>query len=285
MSQDFIEEPYKEGVTLRFGVRKRLFSVNSPFQKVEIVETTHHGKMLFNDGCAMLSERDEAIYHEMMAHVPLCVHPNPRRVLIIGGGDGGTAREVLRHESVTECVMVEIDGAVVESCSKYIPQTAAVFSNPKLKVEIADGVEYLAKRPGEFDVILVDSTDPVGPAQPLFGTGFYENVRRSLSADGIVVAQGETPFYDPRAQASLLRILGQCFPVAMPYNFTNMTYPGGLWSFMFASRGLHPLKNFSGSRFSSIKGDFFYYNSNVHQAAFQLPSFMKKNLDGLIKGG
>lgn len=285
MSQDYIEEPYKEGVALRFGLKKRLFSATSEFQKIEIVETTHHGKMLFNDGCAMLSERDEMIYHEMMAHVPLGVHPDPKRVLIIGGGDGGTAREVLRHESVTECVMVEIDGAVVEGCSKFIPQTASVFSNPRLKLEIADGVEYVKRKPERFDVILIDSTDPVGPAQPLFGIEFYENVRDCLAADGVVVAQGETPFYEPRAQASLLGILGRCFPVAMPYNFTNMTYPGGLWSFMFASRGLHPVKDRSPSRLSGLEDDLFYYNSSVHSAAFALPGFMRKNLSALIKEG
>ncbi len=285
MSQDFIDETFKEGVTLRFGVKKRLFLKQSKFQKVEIVESTHHGRMLFNDDCAMLSERDEMIYHEMMAHVPLFLHPNPSRVLIIGGGDGGTAREVLRHDSVKECVMVEIDESVVSGCAEFIPQTAAVFSNPRLNVQIADGVDYVKKSKTEFDVVLVDSTDPVGPAQPLFGLKFYQNIRKLLSPNGIVVAQGETPFYEAKAQSSLLGVLSQCFPIAMPYNFTNMTYPGGLWSFLFASRAIHPLRELNEARLTGKISEFFYYNAQVHKAAFALPNFQRKNLSGLIKEG
>jgi spermidine synthase len=281
--EKFIEENHREGVALRFGLVRRLFSQMSPFQKVEIVETTHHGRMLLNDGAVMVSERDEAIYHEMMAHVPLFVHPDPRRVLIIGGGDGGTAREVLRHPSVEKCVMVEIDGAVVEGCRKFIPQTAKALDDARLRLEIGDGVAFVKDSAEKFDVVLVDSTDPVGPAQPLFGGEFYENVRRRLNADGIVVAQGETPFYESDAQAALMKILGEKFPVVMPYNFTNMTYPGGLWSFIFASQGLHPVRNFVPERAAGLKLEYFYYNAAIHRAAFSLPSFQNRRLAGLIK--
>jgi spermidine synthase len=283
MSQDFIEESYKEGVTLRFGLRRRLFSVQSPFQKVEIVETTHHGKMLLNDGAVMVTERDEAIYHEMIAHVPLFLHSCPERVLIIGGGDGGTARECLRHPSIRECVMVEIDAAVVEGCRAHIQQTASALGNPRLTLRIEDGVKFIAEGDDTFDVILVDSTDPVGPAQPLFGGEFYKNVLRRLSKNGILVAQGETPFYEPEAQTSLMTILGQNFPLVMPYNFTNMTYPGGLWSFLFASRGIHPVRDFDSGRLTKARLDFHYYNAQIHPAAFALPSFMRRRLAGIIK--
>lgn len=283
MESQFIEEAYKEGFTVRFAVKKRLFSEQSAFQKVEIVETTHHGKMLFNDGAAMVSERDEAIYHEMIAHVPLLVHPSPKKVLVIGGGDGGTAREVLRHRSVEECVMVEIDASVVEGSREFIPKTSKVFSDPRLRLTIGDGVAFVKDTSEKFDVILVDSTDPVGPAQPLFGPEFYGNVFRCLNAEGIVVAQGETPFYEPEAQRSLVGIMGKFFNVVRPYNFTNMTYPGGLWSFIFASKGLDPIQN---ARMGAERalGDFYYYNAEVHQAAFALPAFMKNNLSGLLKG-
>lgn len=285
MAKDFIEESYKEGFQVRFDVKERLFATQSEFQKVEIVTSTHHGRMLFNDGAAMVSERDEAIYHEMIAHVPLTVHPNPKRVLVIGGGDGGTAREVLRHKSVDECVMVEIDSAVVEGCRKYIPQTSQVFDNPRLNLIIGDGIKYVAEAKEPFDVILVDSTDPVGPAQPLFGRDFYRELQRLLSSDGIVVAQGETPFYENSAQASMLKIMGEFFSVVKPYNFTNMTYPGGLWSFLFASRGLHPLANYQSQRWIAQKLKCFYYSPDIHQASFALPQFMHDSLGHLFKEG
>ncbi|MGE0763629.1 MAG: polyamine aminopropyltransferase [Bdellovibrionales bacterium] len=276
-----IEEKYKEGLTMSFEVKKRLFSRQSEFQKVEIVESTHHGRMLFNDGCVMLSERDEAIYHEMIAHVPLFVHPNPKRVLVIGGGDGGTAREVLRHKNVEECVMVEIDGAVVEGCRQFIPRTSSVFSNPRLKLIIGDGVRFMAEDRSQFDVILIDSTDPVGPAAPLFGSEFYSNVIQRLAPQGIVVAQGETPFYEAETQHALLKILAPFFKVVKPYNFTNMTYPGGLWSFFYASMSLHPLNDFKPEKLGAV--DFFYYNADLHRAAFALPSFMRQKLKDVIK--
>jgi len=281
----FIEEAYKEGVTLRFAVKEKLFNQQSEFQKVEIVESTHHGRMLFNDDCAMLSERDEAIYHEMIAHVPLFLHPNPKRVLVIGGGDGGTAREVLRHPNVEKCVMVEIDSVVVEGCRQFIPSTAKVFSNPRLELIIGDGVQFMQEDQSKFDVILVDSTDPVGFAQPLFGPEFYGNVLKRLNQNGIVVAQGETPFYEPESQQALLKILGQFFKVVKPYNFTNMTYPGGLWSFFYASNKIHPIKDFKSANVIASKLDFFYYNESIHSAAFSLPSFMKQKLYSVIKEG
>ncbi len=282
MDNQYIEEAYKEGFTVRFAVKKRLFSEQSEFQKVEIVESTHHGKMLFNDGAAMVSERDEAIYHEMIAHVPLLVHPNPQKVLVIGGGDGGTAREVLRHDSVKECVMVEIDSSVVEGSREFIPKTSCVFTNPRLRLTIGDGVAFMAETKEKFDVILVDSTDPVGPAQPLFGPEFYGNVFRCLNDNGIVVAQGETPFYEPEAQRSLVGIMGKFFAVVRPYNFTNMTYPGGLWSFIFASKGLDPIRDVRVGAEQKL-GDFFYYNPDIHRASFSLPTFMRKNLSGLLR--
>lgn len=277
---EFIEEKFREGVSLRFDIKQRLFKSQSDFQLVEIVDSTHHGKMLFNDGCAMISERDEAIYHEMMAHVPMLCHSDPRNVLIIGGGDGGTAREVLRHSSVEKCVMVEIDSDVVEGCRRHIPLTSSSFENPKLELIIGDGLEYVAQKSNwdKFDVILVDSTDPVGPAQPLFGRDFYKNIFACLRQDGIVVAQGESPFYQADAQLSLLKIIGEFAKIRRPYNFTNMTYPGGLWSFIYASRDRNPLS------FRKLQlQPMFYYNEAIHQAAFSLPSFQERTLREYIQ--
>ncbi|MCB0411391.1 MAG: polyamine aminopropyltransferase, partial [Bdellovibrionales bacterium] len=197
---DWVGEVSPKGYALLYRMKKHLYSKKSDFQQIDVVETDLLGKMLLNDSLVMVTEKDESIYHEMMAHVPVNLHPNPQRVLIIGGGDGGTAREVLRHKEVDECVMVEIDEVVVEACREHIPQTGAIFEHPKLNLLIADGVEYAKNAKEPFDVILVDSTDPIGPATPLFGPEFYGNLHRLLKDDGILVAQGETPVYEQPMQ-------------------------------------------------------------------------------------
>lgn len=275
-----IEENYKEGLSFRLGLKQKLFSGKSDFQMVEIFDSTHHGKVLLNDGAFMLSERDERIYHEMMAHVPIAVNPNAKRVLIVGGGDGGTAREVLRHPHVEEVVMVEIDALVVEACRKFIPQTAGALNDKRLELVIDDGVEYMKNSNKTFDIIMIDSTDPNGAATPLFGPKFYADVAKRLSPEGIVIAQGESVFYESEMQAKLLSIANPLFQYTTMFNFTNMTYPGGLWSFMWASRTLHPGKDFKGI---SSELEMFYYNEAVHRAAFCLPEFQAKNLKPWIK--
>lgn len=285
-SELWIEEKFEDYLGLRFKVEKTLFSGKSEFQSVDVVETRGHGKLLLNDGLVMVTERDEFVYHDMITHVPLFIHPNPKRVLIIGGGDGGTAREVIRHTGVEKCVMVEIDEMVVNACKEHIPQTAACLSDPKIELIIGDGVQYMeeaAVSDEKFDVILVDSTDPIGPAQPLFGHKFYENIYKSLSDDGIVVSQGESPFYQTTMQNKLVEILHDTFPVVSIYNFSNLTYPGGLWSFTYGSKKYHPLNDFNASRVTDSGLDFEYYNKEIHSGAFAIPNFMKKRLTKWLK--
>ncbi len=276
---EWIEEIYKEGLSFRLQLKRKLFSAQSEFQKVEVFESTNHGRVLLNDGCFMLSERDERIYHEMMAHVPLSVHPDAKSVLIVGGGDGGTAREVLRHKSVERCVLVEIDAMVVEACRKFIPSTASVFDNPRLELRIEDGVTYMKNARATFDLILIDSTDPSGVAQPLFGPDFYDDVVARLAPGGIVIAQGESVFYEAEMQSMLSQIASARFKFTSPYNFTNMTYPGGLWSFLWGSHTLHPLRDLR-----PLKDmEMFFYNESVHRSAFCLPQFQAAALKPWIK--
>lgn len=285
-SELWIEEKLEDFLGLRIRVEKTLFSGKSPFQSVDVVETRGHGKMLLNDGLIMVTERDEFSYHDMITHVPLFVHPNPKNVLVIGGGDGGTAREVIRHPSVEKCTMVEIDEMVVNACKEFIPQTSSKLSDPKVNLIIGDGVKFVedAVKSGEkYDVILVDSTDPIGPAQPLFGHEFYENIFKALSDDGIVVSQGESPFYQVKMQNKLVEILHDTFPLVSIYNFSNLTYPGGLWSFTFGSKKYHPLKDFNSERVQQSGMEFEYYNSEVHRGAFALPEFMRKRLASWLK--
>ena len=278
----WVEEKH-ENFSLKFKVNKVLFSGKSEFQTVDVVETEQLGNMLLNDGLIMCTEKDEFIYHDMIAHVPLFVHPNPKKVLVIGGGDGGTAREVLRHPSVEKCVMVEIDKMVVDASIAHLPITACAFENPKLELHIDDGLKFVKNTKEKFEVILVDSTDPIGPAQPLFGKDFYQDIYNCLSDDGIVVSQGESPFYEVPMQKKLMGIIHEIFPKSLIYNFSNLTYPGGLWSFTFGSKKYHPIQDFNADKVKSFAGEFKYYNEQIHSGAFFLPSFMKKELQGLIK--
>lgn len=278
----WVEEKFQDFLGLKFKVEKVLFSGKSEFQTVDVVETKGHGKMLLNDGLIMVTERDEFAYHDMITHVPLFVHPAPKNVLVIGGGDGGTAREVLRHSGVEKCTMVEIDAMVVEACRQYIPQTSKDLDHEKMQLIIGDGVEFVKQTQEKFDVIIVDSTDPIGPAQPLFGEAFYQDVFNCLTDDGIVVAQGESSWYAMDIQQSLLKVLNAVFPQSYLYSFSNLTYPGGLWSFTFASKKYHPVNDFDEQRVVASGLDFQYYNQALHSASFALPSFVKKGLSGLI---
>ena len=234
----------------------------------------------------MLSERDEFVYHEMIAHVPLFVHPGAERVLVIGGGDGGTVREVLRHPGVRHCRLVEIDGMVVEACRKFIPQTAAALDDPRVEVTIGDGVEFVARTDERYDLVMVDSTDPVGPAKPLFGAEFYGNVARVLREGGMVVSQAESPFFDLDQQRSMLEILKRSFRRVRIYNYANITYPGGSGRSPSAPGAISVRwRDFDPARVAASGLEFRYYSPEVHRAAFVLPSFQREGLASLTPFG
>lgn len=280
---NFVEEKHDD-FSYRYKITERLYSDKSEFQEIEVYNTTGFGKMLLNDGYVMVTDRDEFVYHDMIAHVPLFVHPNPKNVLVVGGGDGGTAREVLRHSSVESCVMVEIDPLVIEACREHIPQTSSVFNHEKLELLVQDGVKYVKTTDKKFDVVLVDSTEPFGPAAELFNKSFYDDVFRVLTDDGIVVSQGESCFYDLHRQKSLMGIISQVFPLTTIYNYHNLTYPGGLWSFTFASKGLNPIKDFDTTRVLNSGLEFQYYNPDMHKGSFALPTFQRNEIKEFIKG-
>ena len=278
----WIAEEHQGNVKLSFKVKQTLFSGRSPFQQVDIVETLGHGNLLLNDGVVMLCERDEFVYHEMIAHVPLFVHPAPRRVLIIGGGDGGTAREVLRHPAVEHAVMVEIDEMVVAACRAHLPTVSCALDDPRLELRIEDGIRYVAETGQRFDVVIVDSTDPVGPAAPLFDQAFYRNVVDILTENGVLVTQAESAYYDPDLQRPMLANQRSFFARLHLYLYSNLTYPGGLWSFGFASKGLCPIRDFDPRRVDKAGLEMRYYNPGIHTASFMLPGFVQKNLGDIL---
>lgn len=284
MKSDLWVEEKHPNIGLRYKVKDVLFSGQSEFQAVDVVDTFELGRMLLNDGLVMVTEKDEFIYHDMITHIPMFAHPNPKKVLVIGGGDGGTAREVLRHQSVEKCVMVEIDEMVVNASREFIPITSCELDNPKLELIIGDGVKYAKETSEKFDVILVDSTDPIGPAQPLFGSEFYNDLATCLNDQGVIVSQGESPFYEQTMQGKLMSILHDIFPVVSIYNFSNLTYPGGLWSFTYASKGTHPFKGVELSKVQSSNLKFKYYNYELQRSAFMIPEFQKENIAKYFKG-
>lgn len=259
----------------------KLYDVQSDYQRVEVYNTQAYGNMLTLDGMVMTTEVDEYVYHEMISHVPLLTHPNPKRVLIIGGGDGGTAREVLKHEGLEEVVMVEIDDKVIEASKLHLPTIAQALNHPKLNLIVDDGIKYVnAAADGSFDLVIVDSTDPVGPAEGLFTVDFYKEVYRILSDDGIMITQSESPRFNSKVFKEIYQtyrgIFGQdkvhCYLAYIP------TYPTGMWSFSYSSKGsAKPLSQKSMEEIERFvkTAKLKYYNAPLHSAAFALPNFVK----------
>jgi spermidine synthase len=224
----------------------------------------------------MTSETDEFVYHELIAHVPMLVHPQPRRVLVIGGGDGGTVRELVKHPEVEEVVLCEIDGMVIEACQRYLPTIASQLTHAKVQVCVGDGVAYMAEEARDFDVIIVDSTDPVGPGEGLFTEAFYRNAYQALTEAGILVAQTESPFAAPDVIQKVYPMYRRIFPQVAMYTGVIPTYPGGLWTWAFCSRQYGPaLPLHHHHRAQAIAQTCRYYNPAIHHAAFCLPNFVQ----------
>ncbi|WP_430742524.1 spermidine synthase [Bacillus atrophaeus] len=257
------------GITMR--VNKTLHTEQTEFQHLEMVETEEFGNMLYLDGMVMTSEKDEFVYHEMVAHVPLFTHPNPENVLVVGGGDGGVIREILKHPSVKKATLVDIDGKVIEYSKKFLPSIAGKLVDPRVDVQVDDGFMHIAKSENEYDVIMVDSTEPVGPAVNLFSKGFYAGIAKALKEDGIFVAQTDNPWFTPELITNVQRDVKEIFPITKLYLANIPTYPSGLWTFTIGSKKHDPLA-VEESRFFDI--DTKYYTKEIHKAAFVLPKFV-----------
>lgn len=237
-----------------------------------MAETAEWGNMLFLDGMVMTSEKDEFVYHEMVAHVPLFTHPNPENVLVVGGGDGGVIREILKHPSVKKATLVDIDGKVIEYSKKFLPSIASGLEDARVEVIVGDGFMHIAESENEFDVIMVDSTEPVGPAVNLFSKGFYAGISKALKEDGIFVAQSDNPWFTPDLIKQVQSDVREIFPITKLYLANIPTYPSGLWSFTIGSKKYNPLE-VPAERFHDIETK--YYTPELHNAAFVLPKFVK----------
>ncbi len=272
MSLWFTEKQTRD-LSLSCYVHDVFINKKSDFQQITVLDTGAFGRMLVLDGYIQTSEKDEFIYHEMIVHVPLVTHPYPRRVLIIGGGDGGTAREVLKHKEVEKVTMVEIDREVIEVSKRYLPSISCALSDSRLEVLCEDGLKYLPGKEGMFDVIIVDSTEPIGPSAVLFGKEFYKLALQALTEEGILVAQTESPFYNGDLIASSYSILSDLFPVLGFYLAPVPSYPGGLWSFTMGSRKHCPHDITTKERARKVN-NCRYYSPDIHHSAFILPPFV-----------
>lgn len=272
----WLTEKHSEDIALSYRVKRTIFSAVSSFQHIDVVENPQYGRMLLLDGIVMFAEANEFVYSEMISHVPLFVHPRPRKVLIIGGGDGGTAREVLRHPDVERVDLVEIDRMVVETALEHFPDIAGALKDPKVNLEFTDGYDFLEKTEGRWDVVIVDSTDPIGPGRRLFETEFYRNLLRRLEVDGIMVAQCESPFFHPDLIRRVMGDLRSLFSTAHLYCAFVPVYQGGMWAFAFASNAYDPEKHFRTDKYNTLRLPLRYYNDRVHHAAFCLPTFARE---------
>src|SRR5690625_5057465 len=277
-------EFYNKNTGLTIGVEKLLFSRQSEYQLVEVYETDTWGNLLTIDGMVMLSERDEFVYHEMLAHVAMFSHPAPKRVLIIGGGDGGTAREVLKHPSVTRVDMVEIDKTVVDASKQFFPGVGA-FDDSRLQVIYEDGIQFVKAVKEPYDILIIDGSDPVGPAEVLFSQEFYKACKSALTKDGILTTQTETPWvesYHP-AMRKVFGALSELFPISAMYLSSIPLYPAGLWSMGYASNSPDPLSEDIQTRHQVEEKEILqglkYYNQDVHRAAFAIPNFVRKIIE------
>ncbi len=283
--QLWFTEKHTKDVKFSIRVDKQLYSKQSEFQRIDIFDSPEFGRFLTLDGYMMLTEKDEFIYHEMIVHVPMAVHPNVKKVLVIGAGDGGVVRELTRYETIEHIDLVEIDELVVEVCKEYLPQTACSFTDPRVHITYQDGLKFVRRKHNEYDLIIVDSTDPFGPGEGLFTKEFYGNCYKALTLDGIMVNQHESPFYQEDAiamQRAHKRII-ESFPISMVYQAHIPTYPSGHWLFGFASKKYHPLNDQDVARWKSLGIKTKYYNSQLHKGAFALPNYVEELLEDVEK--
>lgn len=274
-------EYHTKNVKMSIKVDKQLYAAKSEYQRIDVFESPEFGRFLTLDGYMMMTEKDEFIYHEMIVHVPMAVHPDVKKVLIIGAGDGGVLRELSRYPEILEIDVVEIDEMVVGTAKEYLPFTAVGFDDKRVNLFFQDGLKFIRRHEDEYDLIIVDSTDPFGPGEGLFTKEFYGNCYKALKKDGIMVNQHESPFYKEDADAcrrAHKRIV-ESFSISRVYQAHIPTYPSGHWLFGFASKKYHPLKDLDAKRWKERGIRTRYYNTNLHKGSFYLPNYVEEMLE------
>ncbi|MHB1452811.1 MAG: polyamine aminopropyltransferase [Saccharofermentanales bacterium] len=275
-------EQHTPNVRFSIKVTDMLYTGHSGIQQIDVFDSKEFGRFLTLDGLMMLTEKDEFIYHEMMVHIPMAVKSDARNVLVIGAGDGGTVRELSRYPGIVNIDMVEIDEEVVKVCRRYLTQTACGLDDSRLTIYFEDGLRFVRNKVEEYDIILVDSTDPFGPGEGLFTREFYGNCHKALKPDGILVNQHESPYYDYYAN-SMRRAhqrIEEYFPICRVYQAHIPTYPSGHWLFGFASKQLDPILDLDADKWNALGIRTKYYNTELHTGSFALPTYVNDVLMG-----
>lgn len=274
MDENWFLEKHTPHAGLTLAVREHLFDAQSPYQHVEVLDTMEYGRVLLLDGFVMFTDRDEFIYHEMIVHPALLCHAGAGDVLIVGGGDGGSVREVLKHDSVRRVHLVEIDRMVIDVSQKYFPAVSGMLDDPRVEVMVADGLDHVAGAKAAYDVIIVDSIDPIGEAAKLFDLPFYTQAREALRPGGVFVCQTESPFYNGNVVAGTAQKLKALYAHAAPFLAYIPTYPSGCWSFCFASDAIDP-----GACEPRDDEPFIpqlkYYAPGLFRSALTLPKYLR----------
>lgn len=276
-------EQHTENVRFSIKVEKEIHTEQTEFQRIDVLEAKEFGRFFTLDGLMMVTEKDEFIYHDMIVHVPMATNPNIKKVLVIGAGDGGTIRELTRYSTIEKIDMVEIDKRVVDICREYFPITACKLDEPRVNLFYEDGLKFVRDKNDEYDLIIVDSTDPFGPGEGLFTKEFYGNCYKALKEDGILVNQHESPYYDNDAAAmkDAHEKITKFFPIIRVYQAHIPTYPSGHWLFGFASKKYHPVRDLNAEAWNSLGMKTKYYNADLHVGCFALPNYVKEMLNGL----
>jgi spermidine synthase len=269
----WLVEDERENLKISYRIKEKIYEAQSPFQHIMILDSVDFGRMLVLDGVVQTTSVDGYIYNEMITHVPLMIHPNPERVLIIGGGDCGAAREVVKHDRVKEVDMVEIDELVVLACKEHLPAVSGNLSDPRVNFIFDDGLAYVKKFKNHYDVIIVDSSDPIGPAELLFTKEFYQDVFHALKEDGLMVCQSQSPSFHQSVCKQTYMYINELFPIARLYTATVPHYPGGIWSFTLGS------KKYSEVNWQAFDKETQYVNQEVLKSCFALPQYIKNFLE------
>ncbi len=276
---DWFYEYFTDNAKFGVKIKEHIIDTKSAFQKIDFYDSYEYGRFFTLDGFIMLTERDEFIYHEMLVHVPMAVNPGAKDVLIIGGGDGGAVRELTRYAGVAHIDMVEIDQMVVDLCRAHLPLTACKLSDPRVALHFCDGIAFVKNAQKKYDLILVDSTDPVGVGEGLFSRDFYRDCAGLLKAGGVMVNQHESPYYegDAREMERAHEKISSVFPVCEVYQFHMPTYASGHWLFGFASMDRAPL-DFDADAWNALGIETKYYNTDLHRGCFALPNYVRGRL-------
>lgn len=274
-------EQQDEEVRFSIKIAQPVVSQQSKYQRIDLLDSKEFGRILVLDGCIMVTEKDEFIYHDMITHTAMAVNPDIKKVLVIGGGDGGTVRELCRYDTIEEIHLVEIDEQVVSLCKEHLQQTACELDNKRVTTYYEDGLPFVRKKSDEYDLIIVDSTDPFGPGESLFTKEFYGNCYNALTDSGILINQHESTYYKSHREEMQRthQKISSIFPIAKVYQAHIPTYPSGHWLFGFASKKFHPLNDFDKDAWNNLNLKTKYYNTELHVGSFYLPNNVKECLE------